>query len=204
MWKTWNKGFLGSGAHGPQRKAEGRKGKMGELVESRQMFKAERSQSHREGSLGDGRREGERPHEAWGGGCCGRRLPETLLHPCQCVKLVALKSMASWRTWRKRQDESGVGRGAEPCVRFSIVPLMPFEGAGEMAQWARHWLLLQRTGWCSPGWVFGFSPLACGEETVSLLTSMLIVHLPLSCPLCSIPSEDRGAKRPPQTAREEF
>ena len=54
---------------------------MGELVESRQMFKAERSQSHREGSLGNGRREGERPHEDWGGGCSGRRLPETLLHP---------------------------------------------------------------------------------------------------------------------------
>lgn len=40
---------------------EGRKGKMGELVESRLMFKAERSQSHREGSLGNGRRERETP-----------------------------------------------------------------------------------------------------------------------------------------------
>ena len=51
-------------------KTEGRKGKMGELVKSRQ-----RSQSHREGSLGSGRREGERPHEAWGGDCSGKETP---------------------------------------------------------------------------------------------------------------------------------
>ena len=43
-------------------KTERRKLKMGELVESRQMFKADRNQSHREGSIGNGRRR-ERPHE---------------------------------------------------------------------------------------------------------------------------------------------
>lgn len=44
-------------------KTERRKEKMGELVESRQMFKADTNQSHREGSIVNGRREGKRPHE---------------------------------------------------------------------------------------------------------------------------------------------
>ena len=44
-------------------KAERRKERMGELVESMQMFKADRNQSHREGSIGNGRRKGERSHE---------------------------------------------------------------------------------------------------------------------------------------------